>query len=87
MRELGGHTAMRSRTRLAQLFLTTDGAILFVYGMVSLLFVPGSAHEPYLSSGRMLYGVLPAILGLGSVASAIWLVFAPTRVSAPEDSE
>jgi hypothetical protein len=65
-----------SRIRIAQALLTTDGAVLFCYGAISLLFVPGSAGEPYLSSGRLLYGVLPAVLGLGSLACAVWLGFA-----------
>ena len=56
--------------RIAQMLLTTDGAILFIYGIVSLLFVPSSAGEPYLSSGRILYGILPSALGLASVACA-----------------
>jgi hypothetical protein len=75
------------RLRLAQVFLTTDGAVLLVYGMISLLFVPGSAHEPYLSSGRMLYGVLPAVLGLSSVACAIWLGSVRPQEAAPTNSE
>ncbi len=65
-----------SRIRIAQALLTTDGAVLFCYGTISLLFVPGSASEPYLSSGRLLYGVLPAVLGLGSLTCAVWLGFA-----------
>ncbi len=61
--------------RVAQALLTTDGAVLFCYGAVSLLFVPGSPNEPYLSSGRLLYGVLPVVLGLGSFVCAVWLSF------------
>lgn len=55
------HEAMK----IAQAMLVTDGAVLFCYGAVSLLLVPVSAHEPYLSSGRLLYGVLPTALGVG----------------------
>lgn len=72
---------MMSRMRVAQALLTTDGAILFCYGVVSLLFVPGSVGEPYLFSGRVLYGVLPAVVGLGSLACAVWLSFARPPVS------
>ena len=61
------------------MLLTTDGAVLFVYGMVSLLLVPNGPQEPYLSTGRLLYGVLPAVLGLASGACALWLAFAPRR--------
>ena len=70
---------MMSRTRVAQAFLTTDGAVLFCYGAMSLLFVPGSPNEPYLSTSRMLYGVLPVALGLGSLICAVWLGFSHTR--------
>lgn len=59
--------------RIAQAMLVTDAAVLVVYGALSLLFVPGSANEPYWSSGRLLYGVLPAGLGLASAVTAIWL--------------
>ncbi len=58
---------------IAQALLITDGAVLFCYGAVSLLLVPGAVHETYLSSGRLLYGVLPTALGLGSFACAVWL--------------
>jgi hypothetical protein len=64
---------MKSRTRVAQALLVTDAAVLFVYGLVSLLLTPGSPGEPYLSWGRMLYGVLPTALGLGSFGCAVWL--------------
>jgi hypothetical protein len=65
--------------KLAQVLLTTDGAVLFCYGVVSLFFVPGAVGEPYLSSGRVLYGVLPALLGLASVMCAIQLGRRKTR--------
>lgn len=71
--------------RIAQMLLTTDGAILFIYGIVSLLFVPSSAGEPYLSSGRILYGILPSALGLASVACAVWLNFGQARRPAGSD--
>jgi hypothetical protein len=70
---------MRSPTKLAQLILTTDAAFLLWYGALSLLFTPGSVNEPYFSSGRIFYGVVPAALGLGSAICAIWLGFAPDR--------
>jgi hypothetical protein len=72
---------MKSRTRVVQIFLTTDAAFLLWYGALSLLFTPGSVYEPYLSSGRILYGVLPAALGLGSAACAVWIGFAPAKES------
>jgi hypothetical protein len=59
--------------KIAQAMLVMDGAFLLCCGALSLLFVPGSAHEPYLSSGRWFYGVLPAALGLGSLVCALWL--------------
>jgi len=64
-----------SHMRVAQFFLTTDGAVLFCYGAMSLFFVAGAPGEPYLSSGRLLYGVLPTVLGLGSFVCAVWLGF------------
>ena len=76
---------MGSRIRTAQAFLSIDGAVLFFYGIVSLLFAPGSPSEPYLSFGRVLYGVLPTALGLGSVGCAAWLGFARPQVSARSD--
>jgi hypothetical protein len=57
---------------MTQVLLATDGAVLSCYETVSLLFVPGSIHEPYLSSGRLLYGVLPAVLGLASLVCVVW---------------
>ncbi len=65
--------------KIAEAMLVTDGAVLLGYGALSLLFVPGSAHEPYLSSGRWFYGVLPATLGLASLACALWLGLAGLR--------
>lgn len=59
--------------RLAQSLLTTDGVVLLYYGALSLLLASGSPGEPYLSSGRLLHGVLPAALGLGSLACAVRL--------------
>lgn len=67
---------MMSRIGVAQTLLITDGAVLFCYGAISLLFVPGSAGEPYLSPGRWIHGALPAVLGLGSITCAVWLGFA-----------
>jgi fucose 4-O-acetylase-like acetyltransferase len=69
---------MRSCTRVAQIVLTTDAAFLIWYGALSLFFTPGSVDEPYLSTGRVFYGVLPAVLGLGSAVCAVWLGFAQT---------
>jgi hypothetical protein len=37
-----------SRIRVAQGLLVTDGAVLFCYGALSLLFVPGLPGQPYL---------------------------------------
>jgi hypothetical protein len=65
--------------KIAQAMWVTDGAVLLCYGALSLLFVPASAHAPYLSSGRWFYGVLPATLGLGSLACALWLGLAGLR--------
>ncbi len=67
---------MTSRIRVAQGLLATDGAVLFCYGAVSLLFVPGAPNEAYLSSSRFLYGVVPTVLGLGSLICAVWVGFA-----------
>jgi hypothetical protein len=77
-----GSEALRSRLRLAQGLLVTDSAVLFTYGAVSLLFVPGGANESYLSPGRLVYGVLPIILGLGSLVCAVWLASVPRGASA-----
>lgn len=79
--EVGSSDEMRmnSRIRFAQAVLTTDGAFLLCYGAVSLLLAPGSAREPYFSSGRMFFGVLPALLGVGSLICAVWLSFARSR--------
>lgn len=68
---------MTVRIRVVQGLLVTDGAVLSCYGAVSLLFVPGAPSEPYLSLSRLLYGVLPAVLGLGSLVCAVWLSVAP----------
>lgn len=67
---------MTSRIRVAQSLLATDGAVLFCYGLVSLLFVPGAPGETYLSSSRLLYGVLPTVLGLASIVCAVWVSLA-----------
>ncbi len=75
-----------SRTRAAQIILTTDAAFLLWYGALSLLFTPGSVNEPYLSSGRILYGVLPAALGVASAIAAVWLGFAQTQETHRSDS-
>jgi hypothetical protein len=61
--------------RAAQALLTTDGAALFCYGAISLLLAPGSPGEAYVSSGRLLYGVLPIVLELGSLVCAVRLSF------------
>jgi hypothetical protein len=61
------------RTRFAIALLLTDGAVLICFGLTSLLFVPPSFGESYLSYGRFLYGMLPTFLGLVSVACASWL--------------
>jgi hypothetical protein len=71
-----GNGVYHEAMKIAQAMLVTDGVVLLCYGALSLLFVPGSVHEPYLSSGRVLYGVLPAALGVGSLVCAIWLGFA-----------
>gem|GEM_PF-2170237 len=68
-------TRVISGIRIAQALLTTDGAFLFCYGALSLFMVPGPAGEPYLSYGRVFSGVLPAVLGLASLACAVWLSF------------
>jgi hypothetical protein len=73
---------VKSDLRIAQGLLVTDGAVLFCYGAVSLLFVSGAPRESYLSSGRLLYGVLPTVLGLGSLIVAVWLGFPSRRESA-----
>lgn len=52
--------------------LGSDGVFLLLFGFSSLLFVPGSAGEPYLSNGRWLYGVLPSVLGVMSLGCAVW---------------
>jgi hypothetical protein len=64
---------MMGTKRVAQAFLITDGAVLSCYGALSLLFLPPPPGEPYLSSGRLLYGVLPIVLGLASFVCALWL--------------
>ena len=64
---------MTARIRVAQSLLVTDGAVLFCYGLVSLLLVPGAPGEVYLSSSRLLYGVLPTVLGLASIVCAVWI--------------
>lgn len=76
---------MKSRVRVAQGLLVTDGAVLLCYGVVSLLFVPGGLNESYLSSGRLLYGVVPTILGLGSLICAVWVGLASRGVSTRAD--
>lgn len=55
--------------------MTTDGAVLLCYSVVSLLLAPRALGEAYLASGRLLYGVLPTVLGLGSLICALLLSF------------
>jgi hypothetical protein len=61
--------------RVAQALLVTDAAVLICGGLFSLFFVPPSLGEPYISSGRLLYGGLPTILGAASLVWAIRLGF------------
>jgi uncharacterized membrane protein len=44
--------------------LGADGIFLLLYGLLSLLMVPGAVGEAYLSSTRWMYGVIPTALGL-----------------------
>ena len=78
---------MRSAMKITQAMLVTDAAFLCCYGASSLLFVPGAPGEPYLSSGRISFGVLPVALGLASLACAVWLAFVQARESARQKSE
>ncbi len=59
--------------RVAQALLATDGVVLLWYGVASLLLVPGATGEAYLSSGRLLYGILPTALGAASIGCALWI--------------
>lgn len=59
--------------------LGSDGIFLLLYGLSSLLLVPGSIGEPYLSTSRMLYGVLPTALGVISLGCAVWASIARPR--------
>jgi hypothetical protein len=61
--------------KIALAMLLADGVVLLCYGVLSLLFVPASIQQPFFSLGRLLYGVLPAALGIGSLWCAIWLGF------------
>jgi hypothetical protein len=73
--------------RVAQALLTTDGALLFCHGAISLLLVPSSPGQPYFFSGRMIHGVLPATLGLGSFVCAVWLGICRPKVVRANSSE
>ena len=53
--------------------LTTVPALAVVYGLLSLLFVPGALGESYWSYGRILYGVIPVVSGIAVLGSAFWL--------------
>ena len=59
--------------------LGTDGIFLLLYGLLSLLMVPGAVGEAYLSSTRWFYGVIPTVLGAVSLISSIWLCIAGLR--------
>jgi hypothetical protein len=59
--------------------LGSDGIFLLLYGLSSLLLVPGSVGESYLSTSRMLYGVLPTALGAVSLGCAVWASIARPR--------
>jgi hypothetical protein len=65
--------------KIAQALLVSDSAALLCYGLSSLLFVQSAIGEGYWSMGRLLYGVLPTILGTASAAWAIWLSFRPSE--------
>ena len=49
------------------------GCFLFYYGSVMLFFVPGYPGERYLSVGRIGFGVLPFLGGIGLFALALWI--------------
>lgn len=59
--------------RILTLLLLLAGLFLIYYGGVMLLFVPGDPGEPYLSTGRVGLGVLPASGGVGLLIMAILL--------------
>jgi hypothetical protein len=65
------HEAMK----IALALLLADGVVLLCYGVLSLLFVRAPVQQPFFSLGRILYGVLPAALGFGSLWCAVWLGF------------
>jgi hypothetical protein len=58
--------------RFAQALLITDGVVLFCYGSVSLFLLPAAYGQPYMSRARLLYGLLPAGLGLASLICSVW---------------
>jgi hypothetical protein len=58
---------------MAMALLTTDAAVLVVYGAISMLMVPGAPGEAYLSSSLLFYGVLPVLLGVASLVGAVRL--------------
>ena len=59
--------------------LGADGIFLLLYGLLSLLLVPGRAGDAYFSSSRWLYGVIPAIMGATSLFSCVWVCIAGMR--------
>ena len=68
---------MVSRVQVLQAVLTADGAVLLCHGAVSLFVVVAPPGEPYFSTSLVVFGVLPAILGVVSLACAVSLSFRP----------
>lgn len=83
---------MTSRIRVAQGLLVTDAAVLFCYGALSLLFVPGLPGQPYLivaPKGEMLRKGFSAVVAAArcgkksALVQRLTCVAALTRVGVP----
>lgn len=91
---------MTSRIRVAQGLLVTDGAVLFCYGALSLLFVPGLPGQPYLivapkgemfekeffrsCRGRALWKKSALVQRLTCVAALTRVGIPPLRIAVPD---